>query len=195
MCTIKNRNNNAVKLAFSTMLSASYIVTPVVGYKCLFLVIEPFIHSTRYKSSDSLHLNIHTSLLCSRQKQYAKTGKKTNKLPTIFGEILKCACDGHFTIPWGHGRGFVNGNIVVQLMLVGLHTDYSYYSLNRSLNCLETQLLILLWLCLELFFMAEQKRKKLTGNIVSKAVVSNSVPGGPQPWRVLFQPCSNTQTI
>jgi len=30
----------------------------------------------------------------------------------ICGEILKCAFNGHFTIPWGHGRGFVNGSEV-----------------------------------------------------------------------------------
>ncbi len=28
-----------------------------------------------------------------------------------------------------------------------------------------------------------------------KAGVSNTIPGGPQPCRVLFQPCSNTQTM
>ncbi len=41
--------------------------------------------------------------------------------PNISGEILKWACDGHFSIPWGHGRGFVNGSEAT-----GLHTDLTF---------------------------------------------------------------------
>ncbi len=45
-----------------------------------------------------------------RTKQYVKS---------YSGEILKYACEGHFTIPWSHRRGFVNGSEATQLTLVG----------------------------------------------------------------------------
>ncbi len=54
--------------------------------------------------------------------------------PIISGEILKWACDGHFSIPWGHGRGFVNGSEA------GLHTEliftrsHWYLSILRELS-------------------------------------------------------------
>ncbi len=55
-----------------------------------------------------LHLKLHTSLLHGRRR-------------------LKHAYDGHSTIPWGHGRGFVNGSEETQLMLVG-HGEWMYAS-------------------------------------------------------------------
>lgn len=38
---------------------------------------------------------------------------------TTSAEILNCVFDGHFNIPSGHGRGFMNGREVKQLTLVG----------------------------------------------------------------------------
>ncbi len=34
--------------------------------------------------------------------------QKIPRWPTFSVKILKCTSNGHFTIPWGHGRGFVN---------------------------------------------------------------------------------------
>ncbi len=59
------------------------------------------------------------------QKKYVQThythkrvGKSTQM--TSFSKILKCAHDGHFTIPGGHERGFFNGSEVTQLtQLIG----------------------------------------------------------------------------
>jgi len=36
--------------------------------------------------------------------------RKTSRKILGFGKILKCAFDGHFTIPLGHRRGFMNGH-------------------------------------------------------------------------------------
>lgn len=67
-----------------------------------------------------------------REKQYSKRivryvwihsirktvgGKSPDDL--LRADILKSAFDRHFTLPWGHGRGFMNAREATQLMLVG----------------------------------------------------------------------------
>jgi len=38
---------------------------------------------------------------------------------TITSEIMNCAYHGHFTIPWGQGRGFDLGSDVIEAGIVG----------------------------------------------------------------------------
>ncbi len=64
-----------------------------------------------------LHLNMHTSLLYSRQKQYVKRAvfpnsqysqnsrQRVPRWPTTSNEILKLAPNGQFTTSWGQRRG------------------------------------------------------------------------------------------
>ncbi len=57
-----------------------------------------------------------------RKTVYQKSSKTKCIVPgllTISARILKCVVDGHFSILWGHGKGFMIGSEAAQLMLVG----------------------------------------------------------------------------
>jgi len=60
-----------------------------------------------------------TKEVCGNSQNSLKSRQKVPRRPTSSGDILKCANDIHFTIPWGHGRGFINGSAATQLALVG----------------------------------------------------------------------------
>ncbi len=91
-------------------------------------------------SSQWLHLYLHTSLQFGRRKTVCDkrsmseftVKKRRQKVPRsrTSDVILKCAYNGCFTIPWGHGRRFMNSSDTTQLMLVHQITWYythSYY--------------------------------------------------------------------
>ncbi len=76
----------------------------------LFFYVQKFQTKSCAIMTLTLHQNLPNVIVC--WKQYAKrvlcpnslkVGKKN--LPTTSIEILVCAFDGHFTIPWRYGRG------------------------------------------------------------------------------------------
>ncbi len=98
--------------------------------------------------------NIPTSLLYSSQKKTKNSGlnekyvqicsvnqtvyvrrSKVVVWPTVSAETAKCTSNEHFTFPWGHRRGFVNGSEMIQLVTwqtqhgwCSTSTFHSYYT-------------------------------------------------------------------
>ncbi len=70
-----------------------------------------------YLTQTSIYLTICWGLVWKIIQTYCFC--KVLGWPTTSAWILKCSFNGHFTIPWGHRRRFMNDSDTTQLTLVG----------------------------------------------------------------------------